>query len=268
MLLRVTPQAVTVLAFWALCGCSRVLGSDGLDYTLDESVFDGCTGSHGPVPVQVDGQFCIDGTEVTNAQYLEFVEAQPDFEQPVACAWNQELGSLDALLPRGEWPPGATILDRPVNNVDWCDAWSYCHWAGKRLCGRVGGAAPDFDDFNSTRSELYYACSHKGERAYPYGDEFVREACPGLDYTQPQPVASFPGCEGGYPGLFDMSGNVTEWNGLCRDAAGATDSCRTGPEGVAAHPLPLENFACAWGNYVARNTFNPDLGIRCCSDAR
>ena len=32
------------------------------------------------------------------------------------------------------------------------------------------------------------------------------------------PVASLPGCQGGYPGVFDMSGNVEEVEDSCDDA--------------------------------------------------
>jgi len=39
------------------------------------------------------------------------------------------------------------------------------------------------------------------------------------------PVASFPGCEGFYPGLFDLEGNVAEWVDSCDGSSGPNDHC-------------------------------------------
>src|SRR5262249_40663852 len=107
--------------------------------------------------------------------------------------------------------------DRPVHAVDWCDAFAYCAWAGKRLCGRIAGGSvdPTFGTDLASESEWYNACSRGGQHAYPYGDTYDPRACNGLEYgagTGPQlPVGSLSSCTGGFAGLFDMSGNVSEW---------------------------------------------------------
>src|SRR5262245_12465852 len=131
-------------------------GSGGMD--------DPCGGTDGPEMIELDG-FCIDSTEVTNAQYERFYDAvengtTPD--QPAPCSWNDSFA------------PNATGVnetgDHPVRGVDWCDAYAFCAWAGKRLCGSPAGGAATYDSpANEDESEWFAACSENGMKAFPYG---------------------------------------------------------------------------------------------------
>ena len=85
-----------------------------------------------PMILPTGGSFCADSTEVTRWQYAAFLAARyPLSEQPLHCAWN------DSYVP-WYWQE-QTRDDLPAVSMDWCDARAYCAWAGKRLCGRVGG---------------------------------------------------------------------------------------------------------------------------------
>ena len=66
------------------------------DVTPDAPVMDagdagkegGCPGTSGPVMVDVGG-YCIDSTEVTRAQYDQFLQSSPSTGgQPAECAWR------------------------------------------------------------------------------------------------------------------------------------------------------------------------------------
>src|SRR5262249_14635225 len=108
--------------------------------------------------------------------------------------------------------------------VDWCDAVAYCAWAGKHLCGHViaSQALSPTDAADASAAEWYRACSHAGTRTYPYPGPEADVCAVGADYGGPgggAPVGSRPGCEGGYPGIFDMSGNVREWVDACESDA-------------------------------------------------
>jgi formylglycine-generating enzyme required for sulfatase activity len=178
-------------------------------------------GLHGPrmvvIPVPDVGSFCIDSTEVSIRQYRAFLQAEfPFSNQPSYCAWNK---SYDSWQPAG-WgagrPPPAPD-DYPTNALDWCDAYSYCAWAGKRLCGKIGGGHLVNENPNSsielhpTQGEWTYACSAGGTRAYPYGNVYDATACvtQGYDgdpnfhqYTDlPQPIGEAKKCVGGFPGM-------------------------------------------------------------------
>ncbi len=192
--------------------------------------------------VYVDG-FWMDATEVTNAQFAEFVRAtgyvtiaeqKPKAEDfPDAPPENLVAGStvftstaapvpLDNHFrwwryePGASWRhpegPGSTIKGReqyPVVQVAYPDALAYAEWAGKRL---------------PTEAEWEFA-ARGGLSGQPY--EWGDELQPGGQYAANTFQGRFPvkdKGEDGYAGIapvarfksngygaFDMAGNVWEW---------------------------------------------------------
>jgi formylglycine-generating enzyme required for sulfatase activity len=204
--------------------------------------------------------FAIESREVSKRDYEAFLDANPDPAlQPSACAWNS------SFVPTDEWPPAADT-DHPVVFVDWCDARAYCDWAGRRLCGRIGGGSNDFADYaNPYQSEWMWSCSEEGTRTFAWGSTYNGSACNGLDYGAGStlPVGSLSTCEGGLPGLFDMGGNVWEWEDSCQADSGAGDLCRR-RGGSAWSDESL--ISCNIGGYDTRDTVFKYVGIRCCDD--
>jgi hypothetical protein len=82
--------------------------------------------------------------------------------------------------------------------------------------------------------------------------------------ASPGPVGTAT-CEGGFDGLFDMSGNITEWQNLCSNTVGADDTCNlsTMPFDYSTDPA---GYRCDYNVYTTRNTTAASTGIRCCSD--
>ena len=81
---------------------------------------------------------------------------------------------------------------------------------------------------------------------------------------QPSPSvepAGTPSCQGGYPGLFDMSGNAAEWEDACDDFAG----CRV--RGGGFSDKKAQDLACAADRVELRMFKADDVGFRCCSDS-
>lgn len=197
-----------------------------------------------PHRVKLDG-FFMDATEVTNAQFREFVKATghvttaeraPDVKElleqlpPGSPAPEAELlvpGSL-VFEARSDgkwwwkWQPGASwrrpggvhelddkLDQHPVVHVSWDDAHAFAKWAGKRL---------------PTEAEWEYAArGGLAEKVYVWGDvkepegkllaniwqgAFPRENTRADGFATTAPVGSF--APNGY-GLFDMSGNAWEW---------------------------------------------------------
>ncbi len=220
-----------------------------------------CAGTGGPAGVRI-GTYCIDSTEVTNRQYAVFLANQAAHmdSQPMVCAWNT------SYVPAQDWPVAAGRDNWPVGYVDWCDARAFCQWAGKRMCGKIGGGANAFSDFDKpAQSQWYRACSRGGALRYPYGQDVDTQACnvPGSGIDHAVNVKELPGCQGGYDGIFDMVGNVEEWEDSCDSTNGALDSCRS--RGLSFGYGPM-NEGCALEDSDVRNGTFPDLGIRCCSD--
>jgi hypothetical protein len=122
--------------------------------------------------------------------------------------------------------------------VDWCGAYAYCAWAGKHLCGAIGGGPTPYshetdptlyEAFAAPRvSEWTNVCS-AGETlmvsAYPfpwyespdpyttcntYFDLTPREDWP-VGRRHALPVPSKSSCRGPapYDGVYDVHGNVT-----------------------------------------------------------
>jgi len=216
--------------------------------------------SCGPCPstkLVAAGGYGIYATEVTNEAYAAWLVFQPNPKlQAGACSWNT------SFVPSEGWPAANPAL--PVTSVDFCDAQAYCRWARQRLCGKIGGGENAYADFaDATKSQWYNACSVGGTRTYPYGATYQGSSCNGADYGKGAPIA--PGeaapCEGGYPSLRDMSGNVWEWEDSCEGSAGAADSCRIRGGSFSQSAAAL---GCDADSALARNTTGKSVGFRCC----
>jgi formylglycine-generating enzyme required for sulfatase activity len=203
------------------------------------------------------GGYGILATEVTNEEYATFLATQPKPAlQSGACAWNK------TFMPSEGWP--STAPKQPVVFVDFCDAEAYCRWARLRLCGKIGGGPNPYGDLAvGTSSQWFNACSVGGTRAYPYGATYVGAACNGADYGKGAAVdvGEATGCEGGYPSLHDMSGNVWEWEDSCNGAAGETDLCRIRGGSYSQSETAL---GCAADSALARSSTGKSVGFRCC----
>jgi formylglycine-generating enzyme required for sulfatase activity len=207
--------------------------------------------------------FCIDRTEVTQTAYLAFLVAVggavPTADQPPACSGNSELTNS----PDGSCPDFTTGSDLPVWCVDWCDAHAYCTWANKRLCGALAGGPLGFDD-QPLLGEWHFACTGGLMTVYPYGDEPDDRACNITGEAMKDAVASHPACEGGFPGMFDMQGNVEEWIDACQPASPEAQ-CRA----RGGHTYGTANY---WrcDKQIGAPQLDPngrETGFRCCRDA-
>lgn len=218
----------------------------------------GCTSNAGPAMIRADS-FCIDSTEVTNAQYKQFLSAKNGDAsgQPSACAFNTTY-ALKCSEPVAD-------DNAPVVCVNWCDARAYCDWAGKRLCGRIGGGAGSVGDLtNASQDQWYSACSANGTRTYPNGSTYKPGTCNdlGRGIGATVPVASLTGCVGGYPGLFDMAGNAVEWVDVCTASTGATDTCYIRS---SAWDDDGASSTCTGASTQQRDSTDDTKGFRCCS---
>lgn len=217
----------------------------------------GCPELGGEKLVLANG-FCIDENEVTSAHYQAFVDSHPSVAlQPVQCASNTTFANnCKATEPEKQ----------PQRCADWCDARAYCASVGKRLCGSTesGGSMPYDAPVISTDNQWYSACSHVGEVAYPYGNDYDSAACWGADRPPvgALTVKSASGCVGGYAGLWDMSGGLAEW----------VDSCNGNAVGAACHIRggsfsgTSEQLRCDWESAAPRDTSSNYIGFRCCAD--
>lgn len=171
----------------------------------------------------------VDQTEVTNAQFREFVNAtgyvttaERSFE---IRGKKYEAGSLifDSKNPKYWWKfvkganwkhpegPDSDIEGKdnyPVVQVSWYDAMAYAKWAGKRLPteaefeyfnrgGKIGEIYNWGDDFEVATQKANFF-----QGRFPFEGETED------DFEKMAPVKSFPA--NGF-GLYDTSGNVWEW---------------------------------------------------------
>jgi sulfatase modifying factor 1 len=252
---------------------ATVDGSDAGDGAPDAGA--PCPSGRGPSMVRITasvGTFCIDTTEVTNTHWAAFLadKGNDTSGQPAFCSWNTTYVPTSSSNPSATvWPAPSAKAPHPVVYVDWCDALAYCAWAGKRLCGRIGGGAAPFADTGSTSNQWVNACTRGGARAFPYGTTYQPAVCNdkprGLGATVA--AGAIAECTGGYDGIFDMSGNVEEWEDSCNGTSGAADVChRRG--GSFDDGITGNGYRCdtPFNPEQVRSRTDVDVGVRCCAD--
>jgi formylglycine-generating enzyme len=242
---------------------------------LTESTGSCRKGRPGPAMVEVDGpsgKMCIDSTEVTQAQYQAFLDASPtiefeleqcdgrvDFEPKTDGFWCRLEDPLDPV----------NRANQPVACIDYCNAWAFCKWAGKRLCGGADGVGVLLDpedwqleDYigDPLNSEWAFVCSDGGRTPLPNGSEAGRHHCADERVND----VGTSNCEGP-AGVHDLAGNVAEWAEICRDlgdnvecamlGGGAVDVTYRGEESVGCYGVT----AGFWSELTA-------VGFRCCGD--
>ena len=150
--------------------------------------------------VYVDA-FYMDIHEVTNAQYKEFIDANPQWQKGRWWQTNRIKRRFHNRNYLKDWngnnyPDGKG--DHPVH-VSWYAAMAYAQWAGKRL-----------------PTEAEWEKAARGGlvgKKYPWGDSIdANKANYGGIVGDTTPVKTYPA--NGY-GLYDMTGNAFEW---CLDA--------------------------------------------------
>jgi formylglycine-generating enzyme required for sulfatase activity len=187
--------------------------------------------------------FYIDTTEVTNAEYMLFIDARK--RQPPA-EWKGDTYPQD----RADWP---------VTGISWQDAADYAAWAGKRL---------------PTEIEWEAAARGPDGRIYPWGNEWKRGLA-NIGTRGIRGVGQYK--EGASPvGAFDMLGNVWEWT--ADEFALYPGSSAQMPSNIqpgityrvirgGAYDGSKINDA-SYRGYVDANQGYPKTGFRCVKDAR
>ena len=217
--------------------------------------YPGCEKEVNGGSVAVDA-FWIDRSEVTNAQFSEFV-AETGFQtgaehtgasavygilQPVYVAnWRAPQGSGSSINGKS---------DHPVVQVNWFAANAYCKWAG--------GLLP---------TEAQWEKSARGTdgRLFPWGndlpDDFLlnaadrnvpaaharKEKNDGFRYTSP--VGYYPSGDSPY-GIHDLAGNVWEWTrSYYVDYPYLPDDSREITRDPAADALIVMRGGCFYDDY-------------------
>jgi len=275
----------------ALGGTAGKGGSGGTSGTGGTAGAGGSGGTTCPVnlsgPPMIDipkpggGIYCMDRTEVTNEDYAAFLAANVVTSgQAPECTWNDSYApdtTIACTTTQGAYDPvGRPRM--PVSCVDWCDAKRYCAWTGKRLCGAIGGGPnPPASYIDPNTDQWYRACSKAGTLKFPYGNTYQPTYCAGLDNsgTHPSQVANAVACIGGYAGVYDLSGNVAEWEDSCSGVSGANDNCLTRGGSIQSVETVAPSLLCNDSTLsdatpmpanAKRSSKDEMVGLRCCYD--
>ena len=145
-----------------------------------------------PVRIIYLDTFYIDKYEVTNAQYKQFVDANPQWEKDRIPSEYHD-GDYLKHWEENTYPEGKQ--NHPVVYISWYAAMAYAEWAGKRL-------PTEAEWEKAARGGLV-------DQIYPWGNSIdPSKANYAGEIGDTTPVGSYPA--NAY-GLYDMAGNAWEW---------------------------------------------------------
>lgn len=205
--------------------------------------------------------FLMEKYPVTNADYLKFVKANPEWRRsqvkPIFADkgylkhWG---GDLDLGLRADR------ILNSPVTNISWFAARAYARWKGMRL--------PTLDEWE------YVASASRYKPLAGRDSSFIKQILDWYSQPRPETLPSVGQGEPSFYGIYDMHGLVWEWvedfNTVFITGESRTDQgelkqfyCAAGSKGA----VDKENYAAFLrfafrGSLEAAYTVN-NLGFRC-----
>jgi hypothetical protein len=236
-----------------------------------------CPSGRGPEMVRIPspdgGTYCIDSTEVTNGQFFVFLsdrDAGPRASDQNPYCKGSSFDAGYCAFAGAAYDPYARG-NYPIACANWCDAYSFCAWAGKHMCGAFGGGpvGPLSPDGGWFHTEWGWSCTSGGQ--FPELTPMDGSPTDPCNFGGLAPVATYPGCQSpdpAYAGVYDLRGNAYEWANYCiAFAADASISSYQGPDCV----LLTAQKNCAWGypvNITQPMTDQPIpyYGFRCCAE--
>lgn len=231
--------------------------------------------------------YWIDQTEVTNAQFAQFVTAtgyETTAEQE-GTGFAYVDGSFE-LIDGADWqnPTGPdSSLDgldaHPVVQVSWDDASAYCEWADSRLPTEAEWEkAAGWDDAAQEANIYPWGNNFDGTRlnfcdnncSFEWKDDTVNDG-----YEDTAPVGSYPDGVSSY-GALDMAGNVWEWTADWYDSEYYQNSPAKNPQGSSSGDARVLRGG-SWFNVgflvraANRSSFAPsnrdlNVGFRCAQE--
>ena len=195
--------------------------------------------------------FQIDKTPVTNAEFAQFVKANPKWQRGNVSAKQAESNYLKQWDKNG---PKAADANKPVTNVSWFAAHAYCAAQGKRL------PTNDEWEFVGLASELQANGSNEPSynRTILSWYENGSKGLKNIRQNKPN-----------FYGVYDMHGLIWEWTSdfnssqITSGTLKAADFCGTG----AVNSSDPSNYA-AFLRYGIRTSLQPNfvlhnMGFRC-----
>ena len=236
--------------------------------------------------------FKIDRTEVTNAQFAEFLNALPvkpsgtalggkvgpgniappdhalflEFSSRPSPYTIVDLDDAEALIGvrNGRFAPNPGFENHPVTETTWAGALAYCKWRGSRL---------------PTEVEWEAAARGTAGRTFPWGDAMPTTDLAVINRQSGDTVVVGSRPRGATPeGLLDMAGSLLEWTSTLdrpypyRADDGREDVTVPGERIVrggnyvfddAAERLTTWNRTVSWRNPA---TGHRQIGFRCAAD--
>jgi sulfatase modifying factor 1 len=177
----------------------KLISIPGGTFSWGSTAFEGY-GDERPVYTVTVSDFKLSETEVTFAQYVEFLNAvgPSNSDRGKWVKTNDEDATSHIYYSGGKYYADPGWGDHPVVNVAWYGAGAFCEYYGLRL---------------PTQAEWEYAAGGPNHYKYPWGDEFDGKACCYSCYngSGDPPTMSVKSFEANGYGLYEMAGNVWEW---------------------------------------------------------